>query len=114
MKYYASGEEPKSVAANRESSAWFSSSYFRSSPSAATGLSFENITPEQGVDETTMRHVIAKIRSIVNDRTEKEIKLKFSHLMEESYLKHQFDLQVLSSPLFTGSTYPFKVTDKYQ
>ena len=109
MKYYAPGEEPKSVVAGSQTS-WSVSNYFRSAPHDITGFSFDAVEPEGTISTETARHAIFTVRMINAETSEKEIKMRFTHMFDqETYLKQQFNLQILSSPLRTDSTTPMKV-----
>merc|ERR1719414_1176892 len=108
MKYYAPGEEPKSVVAGSQTS-WSVSNYFRSAPHDITGFSFDAVEPEGTISTETARHAIFTVRMINSETSEKEIKMRFTHMFDqETYLKQQFNLQILSSPLRTDSTTPMK------
>jgi len=110
MKYYAPGEEPKTATAtvSKESYSWFSSSSYRTTPHEVTGLSFDAVRPEEGLDQSTARFVMITINSRTGENIDKEIKLRLAHMMDLEYLKHQFNFQLLSSPLFAETNSPLK------
>merc|ERR1712004_876024 len=92
IKYFGRDEEPKAA-------------------HAVTGLSFDGIEPAEGLAVDTARHIIfsARILHGPNEDTEKEIKMRIMHMYDENtYLKHQFNVQILSSPLKQDSTTPMK------
>merc|ERR1711988_612842 len=102
IKYFGRGQEPKAAVA---------ADAFRSSPHDVTGLSFDGIEAAEGVILETARHIIFSARMLhgPNEDIEKEIKMRVTHLYDETtYLKHQINVQVLSSPLKQDSTTPMK------
>merc|ERR1712012_479933 len=108
LKYYAPGEEPKSVVAGQQTS-WSVSNFFRSAPHDITGFHFDAVEPADEIAVETARHLIFTVRMINGETSEKEMKLRFTHMYDvESYLKQQFNLQVLSSPIRTDATSPMK------